>query len=122
VGWAETAQGVDYALLWRRNPAVSNPTAPNSYLAPIDLGATLRRRGRASDINNAGQVVGRADPSSNRFNYDPFVWDAASGMRILPKPSGGDASVGRLSESTPTIAAGSARVNGNWHAIRWQLP
>src|SRR5437773_74830 len=45
VGWGETAQGVDYALLWRRNPSVSDPTAPNSYLAPIDLGATLHRRG-----------------------------------------------------------------------------
>jgi probable HAF family extracellular repeat protein len=121
-GWGRTPQGVEYALLWRRNQSVSDPTAPNSYLAPIDLGATLRRRGRAYDINNDGKVVGQAQQSSNRFNYDPFVWDPVTGMRIMPKPSGGDAKIVRLSNTQPAIGVGRAMVNGKWHAIRWQLP
>jgi probable HAF family extracellular repeat protein len=122
VGWAETAQGVDYALLWRRNPARSDPGASDYYFAPENLGAALSRKGRAFDINNAMLVVGRADQSKNRFNYDPFVWSTAYGMRILPAPPGGDARVMRLNESSPAIAGGEAMVTGNWHAIRWQLP
>lgn len=122
VGWAETAQGTNYALLWRRNPAQPDPTAAGSYLAPVNLGAALGRNGRALDINNASKIVGRAHRSTNRFRYDPFVWDLDNGMRILPAPPGGDAAVDRLNESVPAVAAGIASVNGNWHAIRWILP
>lgn len=122
VGWAAPAQDVNYPLLWRRNPAQSDPSAANYYLAPENLGAALGRQGRALDINNAMQVVGRASRSKNRFTYDAFVWSPAAGMRILPAPPGGNAQAVRLNESAPAIAGGGAMVGGNWHAIRWQVP
>lgn len=121
VGWGESSGG-SYALLWRRNRAQSNPTAQDFYQPPMNLGAALGRGGRALDINNAMTVVGRASRSTSKLRYEPFVWDPVNGMRSLPAPPGGDAFANRLNESVPATAAGSASVNGNWHAIRWQLP
>ena len=121
VGWAVDSRGTEYALLWRRNTAQNDPTASNYYQPPVDLGASRGWTGRASDINNASVVVGRTRQSSRRPT-DPFVWDPVNGIRILPKPQGGDAYATRLNESTPAIATGNASVNGEWHAIRWQLP
>jgi hypothetical protein len=122
VGWGQTPGGSEYALLWKRNRAQSDPTAPDYYQPPTNLGAALGRGGRALDINNAMTVVGRASRSTNRLRYEPFVWDPVNGMRSLPTPPGGDAFANRLNQSVPATAAGSASVNGNWHAIRWQLP
>lgn len=116
VGWAETSRGANYALLWRRNLNQNDPRAANYYSAPLNLGAVLGRYGRAFDINNDVRVVGRAHSSANRYTYDPFVWDQVNGMRMLPKPAGGDAEAVRMNETG--LAAGRGRSG----AIRWQLP
>jgi hypothetical protein len=121
VGWGETSKGADYALLWRRNPSAARSDLSDLYLPPADLGAAVGKTGRASDINNAGIVVGRAHSAAYRYTYDAFVWDQSRGMRMLPRPPGGDSQVARLNESSPASAAGSVMINGTWHAIRWQL-
>jgi probable HAF family extracellular repeat protein len=115
VGWAATARGTTYALLWRRNPGQPDPAGAGAYLAPIDLGASLGRNGKAYDINNALTVVGQ-------LRADAFAWDPVNGVRLLPGPPGGSESAVRVNESIPMTATGTASVNGNPRAIRWILP
>jgi probable HAF family extracellular repeat protein len=115
VGWAQTTRGAQYALLWRRNPGQPDPAGPGAYLAPIDLGASLGRNGKAYDVNNALKVVGH-------LRTDAFAWDPVNGVRLLPGPPGGSESAVSVNESVPATAAGTATVNGNPRAIRWVLP
>lgn len=68
------------------------------------------------DINDAGQVVGRA---SDRFaNYRAFLWSATEGMKDLGTLGGPNAEANAINEAGQVVGT-SEVASGRWHAFLW---
>jgi probable HAF family extracellular repeat protein len=101
-------------------PRVARPGSPKTAVIGASVTALPILGGgccpTAYDINDAGQVVGRATDRDG--NFRAFLWTATGGMQDLGTLGGAMAEARAINEAGQVVGL-SQLASGTWHAFLW---
>ncbi|MEI8376546.1 MAG: hypothetical protein WCJ35_27325, partial [Planctomycetota bacterium] len=91
--------------------STATPGAPRFRYTVTDLGTLGGLRSEAFGINNAGQVVGNADPAHGDFHA--FLWQTGRGMQDLGTLGGSISNANGINDSGQVVGSARRAVDDN---------
>lgn len=109
-GFRYAADSKAHAFIWRSDTGMTD-------LFPPDV------ESQATDLNNAGEIVGVTIERDGEYRAIPFVWDAESGATTLANPIGNTGRTSAINDLGEIVGYANEPVyEGASHALWWYQP